>query len=87
MKKRIYFWTDLLIDFWRVLGMVLGDILALNIHQKSIEKLSNILIDFFHGFLIGNASQMGCPGDPKIETFRGHFVTLSPGSLRGGNWN
>ena len=46
MKKRMDFWTDLLIDFWRVFGTVLGGILALKIDEKSIKKMSKILIDF-----------------------------------------
>ena len=28
MKKRVDFWTDLLIDFWKVFGRVLGAILG-----------------------------------------------------------
>ena len=36
MKKRMDFWTDLLIDFWRVFGRVLGAILTLKINEKSI---------------------------------------------------
>ena len=30
---------------------------------------------------------MGGPGDSKIDTFRAHFVTLSPGPLRGSKWS
>ena len=30
---------------------------------------------------------MGGPGDPKIDTFRAHFVTLSLGPLRGSKWS
>ena len=30
---------------------------------------------------------MGGPGDPKIDTFRAHFVTLSPGPLWGSKWS
>ena len=50
MKKRMDFWTDLLIDFWKVFGRVLGAILALKINEKSIKKLSKILIDFLMAF-------------------------------------
>jgi len=50
MKKRMDFWTDLLIDFWRLFGRVLGAILALKINEKSIKKMSKILIDFLMAF-------------------------------------
>ena len=50
MKKRMDFWTDLLIDFWRVFGRVLGGILVLKFDQKSVGKLSKILIDFLMDF-------------------------------------
>ena len=30
---------------------------------------------------------MGGPGDPKIDTIRAHFVTLSLGALRGSKWS
>ena len=30
---------------------------------------------------------MGGPGDPKIDIFRAHFVTLSPGHLWGSKWS
>ena len=30
---------------------------------------------------------MGGLGDLKINTFRAHFVTLSPGPLRGSKWS
>ena len=29
---------------------------------------------------------MGGPGHPQIDTFRAHFVTLSPGPLWGSRW-
>ena len=29
---------------------------------------------------------MGGPGEPNIDTFRAHFMTLSPGPLRGSKW-
>ena len=44
------FWTDLLIHFWRVFGRVLGGIWALKIDEKSIKKMSKILIDFWMVF-------------------------------------
>ena len=44
------FWTDLLIDFWRLFGRVLEAILALKINEKSIKKLSKSLIDFLMAF-------------------------------------
>ena len=50
MKKRMDFWTDLLLDFGKVFGRVLGAILALKINEKSIQKLNKILIDFLIGF-------------------------------------
>ena len=50
MKKRMDFWTDLLIDFWRLFGTVVGAMLALKINEKSVKKLSKILIDFLMAF-------------------------------------
>ena len=50
MKKRMDFWIDLLIDFWRVFERVLRAILALKINEKPIKKLSKILIDFLMAF-------------------------------------
>ena len=40
------FWTDLLIDFWKVFGAIL----ALKINEKSIKKLRKNLIDFLMAF-------------------------------------
>ena len=47
MKKRVFFWTELLIDFGTVFGRILGGVLVLKIDEKCIKKLSKILIDFF----------------------------------------
>ena len=71
-------WTVLSVDFLSVFGRVLGAILAFKINEKCIKQLSKVLVDF-HDFLIENTSQMGGLGDPKIETFRAHFMTLSLG--------
>ena len=49
-KKRMDFWTDLLINVWNVFGRVLGGILGFKFDEKSVEKLSKILIDFLMAF-------------------------------------
>ena len=46
MKKRVDFWTALLIDFLRFFGMVSGANVALKIDEKSNKKRSKNLIDF-----------------------------------------
>ena len=53
---------------------------------KMHSKIEQFFDRFFDDFLIENTSQMGGPGDPKIETFRAYFVTLSPWPLRGSKW-
>ena len=49
-EKRVDFWMDLLLDFWRVFGRVLGGILDLKIDGKSITKMSKFCIDFLNAF-------------------------------------
>ena len=46
MKKRMDFWTVLLVDFLSVFGTVLGAISALKINEKCIKQLSKVLVDF-----------------------------------------
>jgi hypothetical protein len=46
IKKRMDFWTDLLIVFFMVFGRVFGAMLAPKIDEKCIQKLSRFLIAF-----------------------------------------
>ena len=67
------FWTDLLIDFCRVFGRVLGTILTLKINEKSVKQLSKILIDFIMAFLAKMSPKWKARGTPKSI----HFVHIS----------
>ena len=49
MKKRVDFWTDLLIDFWKVFGRVLAAILPskfMKIHSKIKQNFDRFFDDF-----------------------------------------
>ena len=51
IEKRMHCWTDSLIDFWIVFAMDLGAILALKIDEKSIKRISKILMNCLMLFL------------------------------------
>ena len=76
------FWTDLLIDFWRVFGRGLGAVLALKINEKSIKKLSNILIDFLQLFQ-RKCLLNGRPGDHQNRYISCTFRDPVPGTPLG----
>ena len=52
-----------------------------------IKKSSKKTIPKKHRKIIEKRSQNGSPGDPKIETFRRHFATLSRGPFWGSKWS
>ena len=68
------FWTDLLIDFWKVLGGFWEPFWlwkSMKNLLKNWEKFCLICWWLFKRKCLPN-------GNPKINTFRAYFVTLSP---------
>ena len=70
MRKRVDFWTDLLIDFRKVFGRVLGAILAsksIKKRSKNQAKICSIIRWFFERKCLPNGRPGGSRKDTKRE--------------------